>query len=226
MSAATGAPRTTENVTEEEVAREWHRRAGRHGLSRVMRASQPDALNAGVTARTRDIVGEHLALVAERLDRRPRHTLEIGCGIGRLTPTIAAHSDRVQAIDMTTAMLDQARAVCAELSTVEFTGTRVDRMRPPATRFDAAVCVWVLMHVLDETRLAAACHAIAASTRYLTLIEYERANIPVSRWSRLRPLEEYLGLLPGGEVVDHRMLDYGGDQSFAALIEFGVGAAR
>ena len=214
MSTMTGA------VTDDEVADEWRRRAQRSGLRRVMRASQPDALNDGVTARTREVVAGQLDIVAARLGHRPHRALEIGCGIGRLTPTIAAHTGELLAVDMTQSMLAQARAACAHLSTVDFSCTRIDRMTPPAQRFDAAVCVWVLMHVLDEEQLAAACRTIAASTRYLTLIEYEQANVPVSRWSRLRTIEEYLALLPGGHVVDEQVVDYGGDRSFAALIGF------
>jgi len=209
-----------DTVSDEEVALEWRRRATRSGLRRVMRASQPDTLNTGVTELTRAVVADQLGLVTDRLGHRPRHTLEIGCGIGRLTPTVAEHSDRVHAIDMTPAMLDQARAACAHLSTVDFAHTRLDRLPTPRPRFDAAVCVWVLMHVLDEDQLAESCRRIAASTRYLTLVEYDRAHVPVSRWSRLRPLEHYLRLLPGGEVVDERTVDYGGDHSFAALIAF------
>jgi 2-polyprenyl-3-methyl-5-hydroxy-6-metoxy-1,4-benzoquinol methylase len=190
-----------------------------------MRASQPDTLNDGVTARTRQVVDDQLTVVTNRLGHRPRSALEIGCGIGRLTPTIAAHADRVHAVDMTQAMLSQARSACAGLSTVDFSCARIDRMAPPAQRFDAAVCVWVLMHVLDDRQLADACRTIAASTRYLTLVEYEQANVPVSRWSRLRTLDEYLALLPGGHVVGEQVVDYGGDRSFAALIGF-EGAAR
>ncbi len=215
-----------EKLTEDDIAGEWRERARRTGLRRVMRASQPDSLNAGVTERTRVVVAGQLTLVADRLGRRPRRALEIGCGIGRLTPTIAAHAERVHAIDMTPAMLDQARATCAHLSTVEFECVRADRMSPPLERYDAAVCVWVLMHVLDERRLADTCRTIAASTRYLTLIEYEHAGVPVSKWSRLRTLEEYVRLLPGAEVVDARTIDYGGDRSFAALIAFGEQAGR
>jgi SAM-dependent methyltransferase len=226
VSTMAGASRSVENVTENEIAREWRERARRDGLRRVMRASQPDTLNAGVTERTRAVVAGQLTLVAERLGRRPRRALEVGCGIGRLTPTIAAQAERVHAVDMTPAMLDQARDTCAHLSTVEFECVRADLLSPPRERYDAAVCVWVLMHVLDERRLADTCRAIAASTRYLTLIEYEHAGVPVSKWSRLRGLEDYLRLLPGAEVVDEQVLDYGGDRSFAALIAIGEQAVR
>lgn len=217
---------TLDPATDDDVAREWGRRADRPGLSRVMRASQPEDLNAGVTERTREVVRDHLGLVADRLGHRPRRALEIGCGIGRLTPTVAEHAGRVLAVDMTPAMLDQARAACAHLATVDFACTRIDRLAPPPRPFDAAVCVWVLMHVLDDDQLAAACRAIASATRYLTLVEYERAAVPVSRWSRLRPLAAYLELMPGAEVVDQRTLDYGGDRSFAALVSFDAAAGR
>lgn len=213
---------TAQDITDEDIATEWRARAGRTGLSRVMRSSQPESLNTGVTERTRAVVASQLALTARRLGRRPRRALEIGCGVGRLTPTVAAHADRVHAIDMTPAMLAQATLACADLSTVDFACVRLDRMPPPRERFDAAVCVWVLMHVLDDHQLAAAGRVIASATRYLTLIEYEHAHIPVSRWSRLRTLEDYLRLLPGGTVVDEQVVDYGGDRSFAALIEFGA----
>jgi SAM-dependent methyltransferase len=226
VNTLAGASRSVENVTEDQIAEEWRERARRDGLSRVMRASQPDTLNAGVTERTRAVVADQLSLVAERLGRRPRRALEIGCGIGRLTPTIAAHAERVHAVDMTPAMLNQARAACAQLSTVEFECARADHLSPPRERYDTAVCVWVLMHVLDERRLADTCRVIATSTRYLTLIEYEHADVPVSRWSRLRGLEDYVRLLPGAEVVDERVVDYGGDRSFAALIALGEQAGR
>ncbi len=226
MNTMTSAAGDTREVTEDEIAQEWRERARRTGLRRVMRCSQPDSLNAGVTEQTRAVVAHQFTLVAERLGRRPRHALEIGCGIGRLTPTIAAHAERVHAIDMTPAMLDQARVTCRHLPAVEFACVRADRMRPPRERYDAAVCVWVLMHVLDERRLIDTCRVIAESTRHLTLIEYEHASVPVSKWSRLRSLEEYVRLLPGAEVVDEQMVDYGGDRSFAALIAIGDQDAR
>ncbi|EOD66355.1 class I SAM-dependent methyltransferase [Amycolatopsis vancoresmycina] len=226
MNTTTSAPGGTREVTEEEIAAEWRERARRTGLRRVMRSSQPDSLNAGVTEQTRAVVAQQLTLVADRLGRRPRHVWEIGCGIGRLTPTIAAHAERVHAIDMTPAMLDQARVTCRHLPAVEFERVRADRMRPPLERYDAAVCVWVLMHVLGESRLLDTCRVIAESTRHLTLIEYEHARVPVSKWSRLRTLDDYVRLLPGAEVVDERVVDYGGDRSFAALIAIGGQDAR
>jgi dTDP-4-amino-4,6-dideoxygalactose transaminase/SAM-dependent methyltransferase len=201
-----------------DIAAEWRRRAARRGLSRVMRASQPAELNAAVTDRTLAIVAGHLDTVSATVGRPLDGVLEVGCGIGRITPTIAARAGRVHAVDLTAEMIAAARLRCADLGNVEFSQGRVQELAPARPRYDAAVCVWVLMHVLDPAELAAACAAIAATSRYLVLVEYEWARIPVGPFSRLRPLSRYLELLPGAELLRRHELDYGGDRSFAALI--------
>lgn len=197
----------------EEIAEEWRRRAARAGLARVMRASQPPELAADTTARTIDLVTEYLRALGP-----VENALEIGCGMGRLTPSISAYANHTTAIDMTRPMLDLARRACADLPTIAFRQYPVQRMPWRDKRFDVAVCVWVLMHVLAEDQITAACRAIAAAARHLVLVEYEQADIPVGRYSRLRGLDEYLELLPGARLVQRRELVYGGDRSFAALI--------
>lgn len=206
---------------EEAVAAEWRTRARRAGLARVMRASQPPELNAGVTDTTQWIVTDFLDRAARTLSRPLRSALEVGCGIGRLTPTIAEQCELLTAIDMTPEMLEEAMAACAGLPNVEFHRRRAQQLTAGESRFDVTVCVWVLMHLLDAEQLASVCRALAASSRYLVLVEYEAAELPVSPFSRLRSLEEYLRLLPGARLVETRYLDYGGDRSFAALIGFG-----
>jgi 2-polyprenyl-3-methyl-5-hydroxy-6-metoxy-1,4-benzoquinol methylase len=203
--------------TQQDVEAEWQRRAERVGLARVMRASQPAELNNGVTEQTRRVLARLLDLAARELGRPLRSVLEAGCGVGRLTPVIAARAERVVALDMTVSMLDAARASCAGLSNVEFRNGRTEEACWDDD-FDVAVSVWVLMHVLDQDRLKAACHALASSSRYLVLVEYDRAHLPVSRWSRLRSLDDYVALMPGAQIVTSTELDYGGDRSTAALI--------
>ncbi|EME51194.1 class I SAM-dependent methyltransferase [Amycolatopsis decaplanina] len=195
------------------IAEEWRRRAERAGLARVMRASQPIELAAETTARTRRLVTDFLRSLG-----RVGTALEIGCGMGRITPSIAERARAVTAVDMTPRMLALAERNCAQLSNVEFEQLKVQRLPWKDKRFDVAVCVWVLMHVLDENEVAEACRAIAAASRHLVLIEYEEADIPVGRFSRLRTVEEYLALLPGARLLERRELHYGGDRSFAALI--------
>ena len=204
----------TEVPAPDEIAEEWDRRADRTGLARVMRASQPAELADETTTRTAELISEFVQSTGDC-----RTALEIGCGMGRLMPVIARHARQVTAIDMTPRMLDLARARCAEIPHVRFLRTAVQRLPWQHKRFDVAVCVWVLMHILDEDELTAACRAISASARHLVLIEYEHADIPVGRYSRLRDVHDYLALLPGSRLVERRELTYGGDRSFAALID-------
>ncbi|TQN30291.1 methyltransferase family protein [Haloactinospora alba] len=203
-----------------EVAREWASRSMRDGLARVMRASQPEELNEGVTRETARVLGEFAETARREMGRPPASALEVGCGIGRLTPTVAELAQHVTAVDMTPRMLDLARERCASLDNVEFRTGRAEQRPWGEARFDIGVSVWVLMHVLDEEGIAAACRSLAESCRYLVLIEYERAHVPVSKWSRLRGLDEYLALMPGARVVRRTWLDYGGDRSVAALLGF------
>lgn len=201
-----------------EIAQEWRRRSARPGLVSVMRASQPLELAAGVTEETRRLVGDHLRATSAMLGRPLASAVEIGCGVGRITPTIAANAEQVLALDLTEEMIAKARAACAGLPNVEFLQRPAQRLPVGEQRVDVAVCVWVLMHVLDDVLLAAACQGIARSARYLSLIEYEHAAVPVGPFSRLRSIGQYLALLPGSELVECRELGYGGDRSFAALI--------
>ncbi|SER13847.1 Methyltransferase domain-containing protein [Lentzea xinjiangensis] len=197
----------------DEIADEWRRRADRPGLTRVMRASQPVELVESTTIRTLQLVTHYLRALGP-----VGSALEIGCGMGRITPAIAARAAAVTAIDMTPRMLELARVACAHLPGVEFRQAAVQRLPWRDKRFDVAICVWVLMHVLDDDEIARACRAIAGAARHLVLVEYEHADIPVGRYSRLRDLDEYLALLPGSRLVERQELTYGGDRSFAALI--------
>ncbi|MEU8456038.1 class I SAM-dependent methyltransferase [Streptomyces griseoaurantiacus] len=217
----------------EEIAREWHARARREGLARVMRAQQPPELGEAVTEETRRTLARLLKRAGQELPEGIGTVLEIGCGIGRLTPTLAAAARRVAALDMTPGMLESARTACADLDHVslhllraqDLTLEDVDRLvgRPA----DVTVCVWVLMHLLDDAELAALFRTLSLATRHLLLIEYERAAVPVGRFSRLRPLSHFLDLLPGSRVLERHELDYGGDRSFAALVDTGLsGGAR
>ncbi|MFF2654149.1 class I SAM-dependent methyltransferase [Streptomyces sp. NPDC058045] len=212
----------------EEIAQEWRERATRAGLARVMRAQQPPLIAEAVTAETRETVVRLLKRADQELPDGLGSVVEVGCGIGRLTPTLAAAADRVAALDMTPGMLDAARSTCAGLDNVTFEHARAQDLQPsdfqrlvgrPA---DVTVFVWVLMHILDDAELAALFRTLATSTRHLLLIEYDHAAIPVGRFSRLRPLPHYLDLLPHARVIEHDALYYGGDRSFAALIDVGV----
>ena len=70
--------------------------------------------DAELTAAKNRLQGELLA------DRRYRRTIEVGCGNGNLTPTLAAVSDAVLSVDIAASALVHARAACRGLGNVEF----------------------------------------------------------------------------------------------------------
>jgi SAM-dependent methyltransferase len=69
-------------------------------------------------------IAETLAAVRQLVGKpfRPRRTLDFGCGVGRLTIPLARESDVVVAVDVSPAMLNEARVNCerAGISNVEF----------------------------------------------------------------------------------------------------------
>ncbi len=78
-----------------------------------------------------------------------RSILEIGCGTGKNTAFLASIADRVQALDLSEAMLARARN---KLSGEQVTFTVADiRERWPCTErsFDLVTCNLVLEHVAD-----------------------------------------------------------------------------
>jgi SAM-dependent methyltransferase len=119
--------------------------------ARGMRATW-DALAAGDTAR---YVGdpargrEELEALFGRLGADPRGgtCVEVGCGPGRMTGALAERFDRVFAVDVSTEMLDRARAA-TERSNVEFllvSGDRLDAVAEGGA--DTVVCYLVLQHL-------------------------------------------------------------------------------
>jgi len=114
-----------------------------------------DALAAGETAvYVGDPAGgaEELKGLFGRLGGDPRGTtcVEVGCGPGRMTGALAGRFDRVIAVDVSPAMLEQARRNVT-LESVEFrlvSGERLDGLNGDIA--DVLVCYLVLQHLPDE----------------------------------------------------------------------------
>ena len=111
-----------------------------------------DALAAGETA---VYVGDpatgeaELAGLFGRLGADPRGgtCVEVGCGPGRMTGALAGRFDRVVALDVSPAMLQQARANVTAPN-VEFVAVPGDRLEGVADgSADSLVCYLVLQHL-------------------------------------------------------------------------------
>jgi SAM-dependent methyltransferase len=121
------------------------REAGMRTTWDAAAASEHVELYVGDRARGR----EELEGFLGRLGADPRGgvCVELGCGFGRMTAALAERFDRVLALDVSPAMLDQAREA-VEAENVEFrpiSGERLDSLDDGVA--DVVVCYLVLQHV-------------------------------------------------------------------------------
>ena len=108
-------------------------------------ASRETEVYVGDPARGR----EELEALFGRLGADPRGgvCVEVGCGPGRMTAALAERFDRVVAVDVSPAMIDQARAAVVA-DNVEFRLVPGDRLDGVADgEADAVVCYLVLQHL-------------------------------------------------------------------------------
>jgi len=146
---------------------------------------------------------EELAGLFGRLGADPRGgvCVEVGCGPGRMTAALAQRFDRVIAVDVSPAMLEQARAnVRAE--NVEFravSGTTLDSIDDASA--DVVVCYLVLQHLASRALIAS---YLAEFARVLRPAGEAYVQLPVlddgvraRAWRALRtalvPLTSFLG---------------------------------
>ena len=82
-----------------------------------------------------------LDALAKIPDAATKTVADLGCGVGPLIPTLAAHFARVVAVDFAAGMLDRAREDCAGLTNVEFVQRDLGDLSPLAGAVDVAVAV-------------------------------------------------------------------------------------
>lgn len=116
-------------------------------------AKNPDPWDFETSDYEREKYAETIAALG---GRRFAHGLETGCSIGILTRQLAAHCERLLAIDIAEAALVQARTRCADLPHVQFENRRVPQDWPPGQKFDIVVLSEVLYFLspFDIGRLA------------------------------------------------------------------------
>lgn len=78
---------------------------------------------------------------------RVRSALELGCGPGTWTGTLADRAEQVLAVDLSEAMLGQAAHALAQRSNVKLTRSDIGSFNPGAQTFDRILSVRVLEYV-------------------------------------------------------------------------------
>jgi cyclopropane fatty-acyl-phospholipid synthase-like methyltransferase len=115
------------------------------------------------------------ATIAALGGRRFRNAIEIGCSIGVLTVRLAAHCDKLLAVDVVESALAQAKTRCAGLPNVHFENRRLPQDWPEQTRkYDLIVLSEVLYFLTpaDIRRLAELSAASLAPGGYALLVNY------------------------------------------------------
>jgi len=86
-------------------------------------------------------------------DSRVSSALELGCGPGTWTGLLADRAERVLAVDLSAAMLEQASRAHANLTNVELIQSDIARFDPDSEKFDRILSVRVLEYVPEWQRV-------------------------------------------------------------------------
>jgi len=179
----------------------WEQRAVRfaaedEGLAAVCSYGMPAYYNKAIQR------SQQLAL--DRWLRLPRGTkvLDVGCGVGRWSRTLAERGAQVTGIDLSPTMISEARRRAALQGVAQHCRFLVQDLAEldAGERFDVVLSVTVLQHILDPRALRA---AVQRMTAHLAeggaMIVLEAAPSRTtgrcnSRVFRARPRSEYLRL--------------------------------
>jgi predicted TPR repeat methyltransferase len=117
------------------------------------------------------------ATIAMLGGRRFQNAMEIGCSIGVLTFRLAAHCERLMAVDVVESALARARTRCAGLPGVHFENRCLPQDWPAEEKFDLIVLSEVLYFLSppDISRLAALAAGSLAPGGYALLVNYTEA---------------------------------------------------
>ena len=144
------APGVTARLYWEGRARQF---AGRgRGLAAVCSYGMPDFYNNSIERGQRRALLPWLPRVVEGSST----ALDVGCGVGRWSLELARRGHRVQGLDLSPSMIEQARIRAdAQGARCVFEVGDVTRLNL-GRKFDFIVCVTVLQHVLDPAEARAA----------------------------------------------------------------------
>jgi ubiquinone/menaquinone biosynthesis C-methylase UbiE len=115
--------------------------------------------------------------------------LDCPCGAGRLVPTILRSADRVVAVDLSEAMVREAREALAplvEAGRVEFAVASADALPFPDGSFDAAVCHRLLHHLRTPEARGAVLRELARVARRGVVASFADASTAKARRQKRR----------------------------------------
>ena len=145
-----------------------------------------------------DINGPRVEYIAERADLQDRQVVDVGCGGGILSESLAARGARVVGIDAADKALAVARMHLATSGLeVDYRQITAEELAAEQSEcFDIVCCLELLEHVPDPASTVAAC---AALCRPGGDVFFSTINRSARSWAMAIAGAEYLlGLLPRG----------------------------
>jgi len=156
--------------------------------------------------------------------------LDFGCGIGRLTRALSRHFERVDGIDISSTMLEQARRVNADIPACHFTRETSTRLPFEDGTIDFVYSALVLQHMKTELALAyvgefvrmlkpgglavfqaPSRHLVDGSDKTVTLVELNSGTAEVEMNAHPRQQIEEAVHAAGGRLVDVKLDDSAGE---------------
>jgi SAM-dependent methyltransferase len=165
-------------------ARLLDRYASAEGAAAYRRKYERSLARRWSNRRERAIVGAALRAVGPA-DR----ALDCPCGAGRLTPTVLRHASRVDAVDLSPAMVEEARDALADISRagrVAFAVASASALPFEDGAFDVVLCHRLIHHVADPAERAAILSELARVTRGHLVLCFNDAETWKARWQRRR----------------------------------------
>jgi 2-polyprenyl-3-methyl-5-hydroxy-6-metoxy-1,4-benzoquinol methylase len=185
----------------------WDRRYARKGSA----LAAPGCIDLDEAANVADYEEKwrHLEAALGRLELgRGARILEAGCGNGAMTMRLVGSGYAVTAVDFSRAAIAVAKA--RGLSEVEWVHGSLDGFRS-TVRFDAAVCIDVVHHVVDdgvlERSLANILDHLRPGASLLLQTHFPDASEAAAQTSahvRFRSRDEIAAMLPAGGSITQR----------------------
>ncbi len=115
--------------------------------------------------------------------------LDCPCGAGRLTPTLLERADHVTCVDLSQAMVDQARdalSLFADAGNVEFAVASADDLPFDDNAFDTAVCHRLVHHMAEADERAGVFRELARVAKRSVVMSFSDDSTWKGRSQRRR----------------------------------------
>ena len=125
----------------------------------------------------RDELGRYERDLLDRLPARRERALDIGCGTGTMARALARRVNHVDAIDLSPAMLEEARRRSASADRVAYRLADVTAMEWPTESYDVIISVATLHHIPFEATLVKMRNALRPGGRLMVLDLFESKGL-------------------------------------------------